>query len=69
MLIKENTIENANTAVKCDSLPVWHERLAHQNVAHVKRFSNVRNIPYTNEQFQCEPCIYGKYHRLSFQEH
>lgn len=39
-------IEKANVAVKADSLRVWHERLAHQHVAHVERFLNERSIPY-----------------------
>lgn len=67
MLICKN-VDSANIAVKSESIRVWHKRLAHQNVAHVKRFLQQRNIPFSAEKFQCEPCIFGKQHRLSFKE-
>lgn len=44
------------------------QRLAHQNVAHVKRYLKQRNIPFDDEKFQCEPCILGKQHRSCFSE-
>lgn len=67
MLISVNE-EHANVAVNGDSLSEWHKRLAHQNVAHIKRFLQQRNITYDDDKVQCEPCIFGKQHRLSFKE-
>lgn len=61
-------IDSANIAVKAESVRVWHERLAHQHIAHIKRFLQQRNIPYNDEKFQCEPCIFGKQHRSGFTE-
>lgn len=65
LICRSEETESANVAA-CDSLSVWHQRLAHQNVAHVKRFLQQRNIQFNDEKFQCEPCIYGKQHRSSF---
>lgn len=70
MLIRKRETPNVSesAAFKCESLRVWHKRLAHQNVSYVKRFLQLRNIQYKDEQFQCEPCILGKHHRLPFSE-
>lgn len=67
MLIRAaQTQSNANVAMK-EGIRLWHERLAHQNVAHVKRFLAHNEIKYVDEaNFQCEACIYGKQHRLPF---
>lgn len=56
-----------NLAVKTDTLKVWHERLGHQNVAHVKGLLRHRNIDYVDQDFNCDGCAMGKPHRLSFQ--
>lgn len=40
--------------------------LGHQNVTHVKKFLQSRNIEFINEDFTCEACVYGKHHRGSF---
>lgn len=54
--------------MKGDSLQTWHERLAHQNVAQVKRFLKRNEIDFIDEpNFQCEACVLGKHHRLPFQ--
>lgn len=55
-----------NVAIKCNSLRVWHERLGHQNLAHVKSFLKRNGIEYVNENFDCDGCAFGKQHRLSF---
>lgn len=68
MLIRKKENDASSAAFKCESLRVWHQRLAHQNVAYVKRFLQQRSIQYKDEQFQCEPCILGKHHRLPFGE-
>lgn len=57
----------ANSAGKCESLQLWHERLGHQNVVQVKSFLKNMNIDYKNDDsFKCSACIYGKQHRSSF---
>lgn len=57
---------SAHIAVK-ESIRSWHERLAHQNKAHCKRFLSNNGIDYAGEaNFQCEACVYGKHHRLPF---
>lgn len=58
----------ANVAIKKTSLRVWHERLGHQNVAHVKSFLRNRSMDFIDEEFQCEACMYGKQHRGSFKK-
>lgn len=57
----------ANLAVKESSLRVWHERLGHQHLAHVRRFLNSNEIKFADENFDCDGCAYGKQHRLSFE--
>lgn len=65
-------IEHANIAVnatKCDSLKMWHERFAHQNIAQVKSFLKRNGINFIDQKdFVCEACVFGKAHRLSFAE-
>lgn len=55
----------ANVATH-DSLRTWHERLAHQNVAQVKKILKESNIIINDPDFRCENCIMGKMHRLPF---
>lgn len=57
----------ANVAIKKISLRAWHERLGHQNIAHVKKFLSNEGIDFINEDFSCEACVYGKQHRGSFE--
>lgn len=57
----------ANVAIKRMSLKLWHERMGHQNVAHVKKFLRDSIIDFEDEAFVCEACVYGKHHRGSFQ--
>lgn len=59
----------ANSAEKCETIQLWHERLCHQNVAQVKCCLKSMDIVYTDiPSFKCIGCIYGKQHRSSFQE-
>lgn len=55
MLIKVTTsVACATVVVKGDSIRTWHERLAHQHVAHVKRFLKRNGIDFIDEpNFQC----------------
>lgn len=57
----------ANIAVKADTLKTWHERLGHQNIAHVRNCLRRRNIDYVDIDFNCDGCAMGKQHRQSFQ--
>lgn len=56
----------ACAAIKKVSLRAWHERLGHQNIAHVKKFLQKENIDFKDEEVACEACQYGKQHRDSF---
>lgn len=75
MLIKNKLpttiqVSSANVAAKVETLRVWHERLAHQNVVHVKKVLNRSGISFVSElNFQCEACVIGKHHRLPFKGH
>ena len=72
MLIKAKPHTSAAVAksVKGEPLHVWHNRLAHQNVTHVKRFLKSNEINFVDDSnFQCEACIIGKQHRLPFRSH
>lgn len=63
-------ISSANVAAKVETLRVWHERLAHQNVVQVKKVLKRSGISFVNEpNFQCEACVLGKHHRLPFKGH
>lgn len=71
MLIETNTntVEHFANAAVVEDIRVWHERLAHQNLTQVKTILNRNGIKFIDDQqFQCEACIYGKQHRLSFGE-
>lgn len=61
-----NDSESAYIAVQKDSIKLWHERFAHQNVAHVKQILKRNNIDFIDSDYVCEACIYGKHHRDSF---
>lgn len=65
-VIESNEDSEANIAIKKDTLQKWHERLGHQNVAHVREFLKQRNIDFIDMDFDCDGCAYGKLHRLSF---
>lgn len=49
------------------SLKLWHERLAHQNVRHVKDILKKNKIKYIDdwEDHICKGCVYGKQHKVS----
>lgn len=59
--------EVANVTNTQPSLKEWHERLAHQNINHVKAVLKNNNIPVSDDtQINCESCLHGKIHRLPF---
>lgn len=59
---------SANIAQQKATLKMWHERLAHQNLAHVRKFLKQNEINFDDENFECEPCLLGKQHRETFQK-
>lgn len=61
-----NDSESAYIAVQKDSIKLWHERFAHQNIAHVKQILKKNKIDFNDFDYVCEACIYGKHHRDSF---
>lgn len=56
----------ANVAKNIPLLKDWHEKLAHQNVEYVRKYLRSNDIPFIDENFECEACMYGKQHRESF---
>lgn len=67
-VIESNENSSANVAIKKNTLQKWHERLGHQNAAHVREFLRERNIDFIDSDFDCDGCAYGKLHRLGFGE-
>lgn len=58
--------EKENVTRVQSSLKEWHERLAHQNIQHVKTVLK-NNITVTdNMDVKCESCMECKIHRLTF---
>lgn len=56
----------ANIAVK-DSLELWHQRMAHQNIKQVENTSKLSNINYDNDvNFFSDACVLGKMHKFPF---
>lgn len=66
LLVRIPSISHAQLTVAQTNLQVWHERLGHQNKHHVQKFLKLKGIDVKLDQNNCEACIYGKMHRLSF---
>lgn len=66
MAFEEYPATGLLTVAKKESLRVWHERLAHQNFAHVKLFLKRENIEYEGDTEFCEACQMGKFKRSPF---
>lgn len=58
-------IKKTAFAAKSEKLSIgeWHQRLAHQNIAQVRRVLKSHEVAFKDEEFQCEACILGKVHR------
>lgn len=55
--VDQKVIGEANVASTRNSLHLWHERLVHQNVAHVKEYLQQRNIIVDKDGgFSCDAC-------------
>lgn len=65
-VIEPNEKSMVNFATQNSSLRIWHERLGHQNLAHVRKILKSNNIDFKDENFDCDGCAFGKQHRLSF---
>ena len=48
------------------TLKEWHEKLAHQHAAQVRKILLKHGIDFVDEFFFCEACTKGKQHRLPF---
>ena len=72
----KNKCENVNTkntnvvtVKECKNvnmLQVWHERLAHQNIEHVRRFLARNGVEVNDSAPFCDACALGKMHRQPF---
>lgn len=56
----------SSVASKKLNVRVWHEKLGHQNLQHVRKFLRDNNIDFVDEEYICEACMYGKQHRQPF---
>ena len=67
VLIPSSIMANVASG-KSNSLQLWHHRLGHQNLDHVKSIHRKNNISIDNDVSDvCEGCFFGKQHRLPFQ--
>lgn len=64
---RRNENDLASVCKEERSLYQWHCVLGHQNVAAVKTILKRSNTHFTDKDFFCEPCMYGKQTRLPFQ--
>jgi len=55
-----------NSGKKQKTLKEWHESLAHQNKAHVKKFLKRHEIDFLGSDLFCEACVLGKQHRDTY---
>lgn len=51
-----------------DSLEIWHQKLAHQNIPYCKKVLERNGFKIEDKEnvLQCESCIFGKQHRQPF---
>jgi len=65
----KNNNDKLNEVNPSATLQVWHERLGHINISMLKNVLNsaaIKGIKFSNtDKFFCEPCQYGKAHRLN----
>lgn len=59
--------EKSEKCLIANSIRLWHERLAHQNVKYVRDILNKYCIKYIDDWngYVCPGCVYGKQHRIS----
>jgi len=56
-----------NVAESSDMLQLYHERWGHQNKQHIKKkLEKELDLKVKLDNKICEPCVYGKAHRLPF---
>lgn len=66
VIVPDHDKSMVNVVTQNNALRVWHERLGHQNLAHVRKFLKTNGIDFNDENFDCDGCAFGKLHRLSF---
>lgn len=72
MLFKVVVAEGVSesSAMITHTLMDWHEKLAHQNIRHVKSFLKLNDIKIAKDcsdtDFFCDACVLGKQHRSTF---
>lgn len=59
--------ENTAKCMAAISIKDWHERMAHQNVKHIKEVLTSKNIVFKDDwdDYVCQGCVFGKQHRVS----
>lgn len=64
--VDESMLAIIGVSSKLEKITTWHERLGHQNIAHVRNVLKRYEVPFIDEEnFFCEACVMGKQHRLS----
>lgn len=65
--VNSSSSSTVNVAESSDLLQLYHERWGHQDKRHVKeKLEKELDIKVKLELKTCEPCVYGKAHRLPF---
>lgn len=66
---KNNDVSDCQIVETVENVNIWHERLAHQGISHVKRILMDKNIKFRDnpKDAVCEHCFAGKQHRLKFE--
>lgn len=64
----ENLFFECKVAENVESLSVWHSKLAHQNIAHVKQVLKRNKIVFSNEKLEstCIKCLSRKQHSFPY---
>lgn len=64
--IKSTDFGLINLSKQTENLSVWHRKLCHQNITHVKEFLLRKGVNFVDDFVSCEECLAGKQHRLPF---
>lgn len=64
----DHVAETAFLSGSSNQLDVWHHKLAHQNIAHVKKVLSNNNINVSGSELFCDSCVLGKHKRNTFKQ-
>lgn len=64
--VTESEPTTALLSSESSKLEVWHQKLAHQNILHVKQILSSNNIKFTGSDLFCTSCVLGKQQRKHF---